>query len=98
MLTSALFASESRMSIVGVRPVRAICFTASVEYFSMARRLICATATMWQQSIIIRNKVFFMLQSYNLLRRFVVTLHKIGGASAIKVNFIALGLHYFCIK
>ena len=53
---------------------------------------------MWQQSIIIRNKVFFMLQSYNLLRIFVVTLHKIGGASAIKVNFIALGLHYFCIK
>ena len=39
-----------------------------------------------------------MLQSYNLLRRFVVTLHKIGGASAIKVNFIALDLHYFCIK
>ena len=25
-----------------------------------------------------------------------ITLHKIGGGSAIKVNFIALALHYLC--
>ena len=25
-----------------------------------------------------------------------ITLHKIGGGSAIKVNFIALTLHYLC--
>ena len=27
-----------------------------------------------------------------------ITLHKIGGGSAIKVNFIALTLHYLCIR
>ena len=27
-----------------------------------------------------------------------ITLHKIGGGSAIKVNFIALTLHYLCPK
>ena len=27
-----------------------------------------------------------------------ITLHKIGGGSAIKVNFIALALHYLCIR
>ena len=28
--------------------------------------------------------------------RWGITLHKIGGGSAIKVNFIALALHYLC--
>ena len=27
-----------------------------------------------------------------------ITLYKIGGSSAIKVNFIALTLHYLCIR
>ena len=33
----------------------------------------------------------------NLFRIIYVSLHKIGCGSAIKVNFIALTLHYLCL-
>ena len=45
--------------------------------------------------------VFFLIYSYlpsGNIKKFNISLHKIGGTSAIKDDFIAFGLHYLCIR
>ncbi|MCI7452242.1 MAG: hypothetical protein MSB11_04525, partial [Prevotella sp.] len=59
-------------------------------------------ATIWwfEKKILSLHKIgcTSAIKSKLYCARFALSLHKIGCTSAIKASFIALGLHYLCIR